>query len=154
ARGRPCSRDPAEAAAAGRADGRHEPAGDRGVHGVRREAANGGRADRSDDRARHEGSDGHLGPRHRSRLRREDRGGRAGGGPPRPACDRGVPRSAGEHGVTSTMPRTNGREKILELDDVHTYYGSIHALKGISIVVFDGEIVTLIGANGAGKSTT
>jgi branched-chain amino acid transport system ATP-binding protein len=49
---------------------------------------------------------------------------------------------------------TNGREKILELDDVHTYYGSIHALKGISIVVFDGEIVTLIGANGAGKSTT
>jgi branched-chain amino acid transport system ATP-binding protein len=56
--------------------------------------------------------------------------------------------------VTSTTPRTNGREKILELDDVHTYYGSIHALKGISIVVFDGEIVTLIGANGAGKSTT
>jgi branched-chain amino acid transport system ATP-binding protein len=56
--------------------------------------------------------------------------------------------------VTSTVPRTNGREKILELDDVHTYYGSIHALKGISIVVLDGEIVTLIGANGAGKSTT
>ncbi len=49
---------------------------------------------------------------------------------------------------------TNGREKILELDDVHTYYGSIHALKGISIDVFEGEIVTLIGANGAGKSTT
>jgi branched-chain amino acid transport system ATP-binding protein len=50
--------------------------------------------------------------------------------------------------------RTNGRDKILELEDVHTYYGSIHALKGISIDVFDGEIVTLIGANGAGKSTT
>jgi branched-chain amino acid transport system ATP-binding protein len=49
---------------------------------------------------------------------------------------------------------TNGRDKILELDDVHTYYGSIHALKGISIDVFEGEIVTLIGANGAGKSTT
>jgi branched-chain amino acid transport system ATP-binding protein len=43
---------------------------------------------------------------------------------------------------------------ILELDDVHTYYGAIHALKGISIKVHDGEIVTLIGANGAGKSTT
>jgi branched-chain amino acid transport system ATP-binding protein len=43
---------------------------------------------------------------------------------------------------------------ILELDDVHTYYGSIHALKGVSINVKDGEIVTLIGANGAGKSTT
>ena len=46
------------------------------------------------------------------------------------------------------------RPKILELEDVHTFYGSIEALKGISIEVRDGEIVTLIGANGAGKSTT
>jgi branched-chain amino acid transport system ATP-binding protein len=45
-------------------------------------------------------------------------------------------------------------ENILELEDVHTYYGSIQALKGISIEVKNGEIVTLIGANGAGKSTT
>jgi branched-chain amino acid transport system ATP-binding protein len=45
-------------------------------------------------------------------------------------------------------------EVILKLDDVHTYYGSIHALKGISLEVREGEIVTLIGANGAGKSTT
>ena len=43
---------------------------------------------------------------------------------------------------------------ILELHDVHTYYGSIHALKGISIEVRDGEVVTLLGANGAGKTTT
>ncbi len=43
---------------------------------------------------------------------------------------------------------------ILELQDVHTYYGAIHALKGISLEVREGEIVTLIGANGAGKSTT
>ena len=43
---------------------------------------------------------------------------------------------------------------ILKLDDVHTYYGTIQALKGISIEVHEGEIVTLIGANGAGKSTT
>jgi branched-chain amino acid transport system ATP-binding protein len=43
---------------------------------------------------------------------------------------------------------------ILKLEDVHTYYGSIHALKGISLEVDEGEIVTLIGANGAGKSTT
>ncbi|MBL8076510.1 MAG: ABC transporter ATP-binding protein [Anaerolineales bacterium] len=43
---------------------------------------------------------------------------------------------------------------MLELKDVHTYYGNIHALKGISITVKDGEIVTLIGSNGAGKSTT
>jgi len=45
-------------------------------------------------------------------------------------------------------------ELILELEDVHTYYGAIHALKGISLKVHDGEVVTLIGANGAGKSTT
>jgi branched-chain amino acid transport system ATP-binding protein len=43
---------------------------------------------------------------------------------------------------------------LLRLDGVQTYYGSIQALKGISIEVYDGEIVTLIGANGAGKSTT
>jgi branched-chain amino acid transport system ATP-binding protein len=43
---------------------------------------------------------------------------------------------------------------ILDLKDVHTYYGSIQALKGISLNVNEGEIVTLIGANGAGKSTT
>jgi branched-chain amino acid transport system ATP-binding protein len=43
---------------------------------------------------------------------------------------------------------------MLEVRDVHTYYGNIHALKGISLEVRDGEIVTLIGANGAGKTTT
>jgi branched-chain amino acid transport system ATP-binding protein len=43
---------------------------------------------------------------------------------------------------------------LLELQDVHTYYGSIQALKGISLEVRQGEIVTLIGANGAGKTTT
>ena len=43
---------------------------------------------------------------------------------------------------------------LLKLDNVHTYYGNIHALKGISISVDEGEIVTLIGSNGAGKSTT
>ncbi len=43
---------------------------------------------------------------------------------------------------------------LLELNEVHTYYGNIHALKGISVTVDKGEIVTLIGSNGAGKSTT
>ncbi len=43
---------------------------------------------------------------------------------------------------------------LLELNDVHTYYGNIHALKGISLTVDKGEVVTLIGANGAGKTTT
>lgn len=45
-------------------------------------------------------------------------------------------------------------ESILTLEDVHSYYGQIHALKGISIDVKEGEVVTLIGSNGAGKSTT
>jgi branched-chain amino acid transport system ATP-binding protein len=45
-------------------------------------------------------------------------------------------------------------EPLLSLDGVQTFYGAIQALKGISIEVYDGEIVTLIGANGAGKSTT
>ena len=43
---------------------------------------------------------------------------------------------------------------LLEINDIHTYYGAIQALRGISIDVDQGEIVTLIGANGAGKSTT
>ena len=43
---------------------------------------------------------------------------------------------------------------LLEVQDIHTYYGKIHALKGISLTVNEGEIVTLIGGNGAGKTTT
>ena len=43
---------------------------------------------------------------------------------------------------------------LLELEDIHTFYGNIEALKGVSLTVDEGEIVTLIGSNGAGKSTT
>jgi branched-chain amino acid transport system ATP-binding protein len=49
--------------------------------------------------------------------------------------------------TTTTAP-------ILDVADVHLYYGAIHALKGVSLTVGEGEIVTLIGANGAGKSST
>ena len=45
-------------------------------------------------------------------------------------------------------------EPMLKIDDINVYYGAIHAIKGISLTVNQGEIVTLIGANGAGKSTT
>jgi branched-chain amino acid transport system ATP-binding protein len=54
----------------------------------------------------------------------------------------------------SPAPTANGHKKVLVVDQIHTFYGSIEALKGVSIEVEDGEIVTLIGANGAGKSTT
>jgi len=53
------------------------------------------------------------------------------------------------------MTTTQGSAgNVLEIDDVHLYYGAIHALKGVSLTVGAGEIVTLIGANGAGKSST
>ncbi|HEX5467060.1 MAG TPA: ABC transporter ATP-binding protein [Candidatus Limnocylindrales bacterium] len=52
-----------------------------------------------------------------------------------------------------TVPQPSGAP-LLRLEEVHTYYGHIHALQGISVEVFKGEIVTLLGANGAGKTTT
>jgi branched-chain amino acid transport system ATP-binding protein len=55
---------------------------------------------------------------------------------------------------TTTSISTNGSTPVLEVDEIHTYYGAIEALKGISIKVMEGEVVTLIGSNGAGKSTT
>jgi branched-chain amino acid transport system ATP-binding protein len=52
------------------------------------------------------------------------------------------------------QPSTPAAAPLLELNDIHVFYGSIQALKGVSLSVAKGEIVTLIGANGAGKSTT
>ena len=57
--------------------------------------------------------------------------------------------------MSAAATKGDGRgDVILKLEDVHTFYGTIEALKGISLEVHEGEIVTLIGANGAGKSTT
>lgn len=57
----------------------------------------------------------------------------------------------------ATTPGSDGRGKtkpVLQVQDIHTYYGAIEALKGISLEVYEGEVVTLIGSNGAGKTTT
>ena len=52
------------------------------------------------------------------------------------------------------MTESKPAAPLLKVQDLHVYYGAIHAIKGISLEVHEGEIVTLIGANGAGKSTT
>jgi branched-chain amino acid transport system ATP-binding protein len=56
--------------------------------------------------------------------------------------------------VTHPAARAAGREPMLTVNEIHVYYGNIAAVKGISLTVYPGEIVTLIGGNGAGKSTT
>jgi len=62
--------------------------------------------------------------------------------------------SSGPAPQPADAPAANGNGLVLDVEGVHTYYGSVHAIKGISLEVRQGEIVTLIGANGAGKSTT
>jgi branched-chain amino acid transport system ATP-binding protein len=54
----------------------------------------------------------------------------------------------------SVKPVASSSRPLLQVDDLHTHYGAIEALKGISLTVHEGEVVTLIGSNGAGKSTT
>ena len=57
-------------------------------------------------------------------------------------------------GMANVIAPAPDREALLVVDDIHTYYGQIHALQGVTIEVDKGEIVPLIGANGAGKTTT
>ncbi|MEA2673849.1 MAG: branched-chain amino acid transport system ATP-binding protein [Chloroflexota bacterium] len=56
--------------------------------------------------------------------------------------------------MSGAMAGAGETAPMLELKDVHTYYGQIHALQGVTMTVNQGEVVTLIGANGAGKTTT
>jgi branched-chain amino acid transport system ATP-binding protein len=52
------------------------------------------------------------------------------------------------------VPGANGRTPVLKFQDVHTYYGALHVLKGVDYELYDGEIVCLLGGNASGKSTT
>ena len=78
----------------------------------------------------------------------------AEGPPPRSSPNQRSSRRTSERGRWHERDAGATNGDILELDDIHVYYGAIHALKGVSLLVRAGEIVTLIGANGAGKSTT
>src|SRR5947209_8311338 len=133
----------AEAAAAGRANRRDEPSRVGAADRLHAQAARRAEPHHPADRARHEGGHGRLRAHHRPGPRREDRRGPALGGPRELAGDRGIPGKAGLIALA-----------LLEVDEIHTYYGAIEALKGVSLTVDSGEVVTLIGSNGAGKSTT
>ncbi len=74
-------------------------------------------------------------------------------GQPVPAGDLDEPATPATP-ATAADGTPRGTEVVLRLTDVHTYYGHIHALQGISLEVHSGEIATLLGSNGAGKTTT
>ena len=114
------------------------------AHRLHAQAARRARPDDPAHRARHEGRHGRLRADHRARPRREDRRGRARR---RSATTRASSRP-------TSASRAWSRWRLLEVEDIHTFYGNIEALKGISLEVEEGEFVTLIGSNGAGKSTT
>ena len=56
--------------------------------------------------------------------------------------------------IEAYLEAKTGLMTLLQVEDIHTYYGAIQALRGVSLKVEEGEVVTMIGSNGAGKSTT
>ena len=136
--------DESLSAAARRAGGGHEPQRDGGADGEHplhpRYLQDRGAAHRARYEPRHE----HLRGHRRAELRAHHRQGLARRYPEQSRGHRSIPRQE-EGGVTMAQ--------ILKVDDIQVYYGGIHAVKGVSFEVNEGEVVTLIGANGAGKST-
>ena len=97
--------------------------------------------------------EGHLGPGDRARPRGQDRGGVVRRGRDRSPSDRGVSRDQGR-GAEVSEPATKPREPLLRLSGINTYYGLIHILQDVEIEVGAGELVSLLGGNASGKSTT
>src|SRR5262249_48725312 len=101
------------------------------------------------DRAQARRGDGRVRSGRGAGPRREDRRGSARAGAERRSRDRGLhgPPAAGA-GMSAVG------DVLLDFRDVHTYYGSLHVLKGVSYEIREGEIVSLLGGNASGKSTT
>src|SRR5262249_6405657 len=139
--------DPAQAPAPRPAPPRHEPRRDARADGPRQGAARARHHDRP-DRAQARRGHGHVGSGHRARPWREDRGRRACRGAERRAGDRGLPRPATSGGMSARGPL------LIDFRGVHTHYRPLHVLKGVSYDIYEGEIVSLLGGNASGKSTT
>src|SRR5678815_3625686 len=164
---------PPQGPAAGRAGGGDEHPGEGRPDGAHPAAPRSVLAGDPGHRARHEAGDGHLRGHHRARPRGYHRLRRAGARAPGPEGDRGLSgrqlpgraRAAGPSGdahlgdahpvsTPATLGTREPRSQLLEVNDLHVSYGAITALRGVSLAVGQGEVVALIGANGAGKTST
>src|SRR5690606_28953557 len=129
---------------AGRTHGRHDAGRNASGHHPGQVAGVNRRLHLSDYRARHECGVRRGGP-HSGHASGPEAG--AGHAPRGQGTSRGAPRLSGGR-------RRGDRAMILEVDNIHTYYGESHALQGVSLYLREGETVCLLGRNGAGKSTT
>ena len=151
-RDRPRAGDAARGAAARRA-GRRPDARRQGCAGRRAAQARRCRPRRDPGRARHGAGDGRLRPRRGARRRPADRRRRAGDRAPRPQGQGGLPRQRRDAGAPARRPLPASPPLQLDAASLAAGYGAVPVLQGVTFEVRQGELVALLGANGAGKST-